>query len=97
MHERVFVVREEMAVAIEHDRDAGVTSSCSDLLGVSSGGDPESDNRVTKVVDAQRRETSSLDRWIPESSTKQCRSNGMAFGRDEDEVVRGSRRVADTQ
>ena len=39
VHEGVVVVREEMAVAIEHDRDAGVTSSHSDLFGVSTIGE----------------------------------------------------------
>ena len=53
LHQLVVVVREQVSVAIENDSDAGVTGTCSDLLGMSSRGDPQRNRRVSEIVDTQ--------------------------------------------
>ncbi len=57
LEERVFVLGEEVAVAVEDYGDAGVAGADRDLFRVGAGGDPQGYGGVAQVVHAKRCES----------------------------------------
>jgi hypothetical protein len=90
VNEAVVLVRVEMTVSIEDDRDGGVSSDDCDLLRVRSLGDLERDSGMAKIVDTQRCQSASIDCGEPEAAAEKASSDGNAVGGLEDELIVGA-------
>src|SRR6266511_6134281 len=86
-------LRVEMAVAVEGEANGGVPGPSCYLLGVGSGGDPERDRRMTKVVDANALQPRSVDRRAPESAAEGRNPEHATLGAGEHEVLGAAQRA----
>lgn len=84
----VVALGEEMAVAFEHHRHAGVSGSDGHLVVVGADGDPQRDRRVAEVVDTSWLEAGFADGIVPDALQKDSGTNEVAVGRTEHEPGR---------
>lgn len=71
LHQFVVLLRVQVAVSVQHDRDRGVAGHRGDMLGVCSLSDPERDRGVPEIVYTEWFEAGCSNRRAPDASTEE--------------------------
>ena len=81
-------LRVQMPIAVQGEAHRGVPGACGDLFRTGSGGDPQRDRRVPKVMDAQPLQPGGSRCWSPDPGAEVRGAERGTVGEGEHEAIR---------